>query len=487
MVLQAALAALLTRLGSGHDIPIGSPIAGRTDSALDDLVGFFVNTLVLRTDTSGNPSFRELVARVRTGNLAAYSHQELPFERLVEVINPARSLSRHPLFQVMLALQNDAELGLKLAGLTTAFEPIASASAKFDLSVSLAERRGADGAPAGIAGSLEYATDLFDRRTVEALAGRLVRLLEAAIADADQPIGGIDVLSPAERRTILYDWNETAHAIPSTTLPELFAAQVAKSPRRDRGRVRGPAPHLQRARRALEPAGASSARTRRRSRGGGGTVRGALAGDARRPHRHPQGRRRLPAARPGLPARAPRLHAGGCARAAAADAVCVARSSALARCPRRAPRCRLADHCGAADNCPGQRPSAAAPRLCHLHVRLDRVAQGRCRYPPECRAAVRRDRTHIPLWRRRRLDPVPFVRLRLLGLGDLGRALAGRPLGRGSPFGQPLTAGILAPRCARRRNRPQSDAVCVLSIDADGPGESRPRTNAGATLCDLRR
>ena len=230
MVLQASLATLLTRLGSGSDIPIGSPIAGRIDSALDELVGFFVNTLVLRTDTSGNPSFRELIARVRTTNLAAYGQQELPFERLVEVLNPPRSLSRHPLFQVMLVLQNNVQPSFDLPGLNARFEPVASASAKFDLSLSFAEQRASDGAPAGISGNLEYASDLFERAGMEAMAGRLVRLLEAAVADPERAIGSLELLSPAERRIILEEWNATARAITSATVPELFAAQAAKTP-----------------------------------------------------------------------------------------------------------------------------------------------------------------------------------------------------------------------------------------------------------------
>ncbi len=230
MVLQGLLAGLLTRLGAGSDIPIGSPIAGRTDAALDDLVGFFVNTLVLRTDTSGDPSLRQLIARVRAGNLAAYGHQELPFERLVEVLNPARSLARHPLFQVMLAMQSTAPAGLELAGLRTAAEPVALGSAKFDLSLSLLEQRTAQGAPAGIAGVLEYATDLFERASMEAMAARLQRLVAAAVAAPDRALGSLDILSAAERRTILVEWNDTARAIAPATLPQLFAAQVARSP-----------------------------------------------------------------------------------------------------------------------------------------------------------------------------------------------------------------------------------------------------------------
>jgi amino acid adenylation domain-containing protein/non-ribosomal peptide synthase protein (TIGR01720 family) len=230
MVLQAGLVALLTRLGAGTDIPIGTPIAGRTDDALDELVGFFLNTLVLRTDTSGNPSFRELLARVRETDLSAYAHQDLPFERLVEVLNPARSLSRHPLFQVMLAWQNTPHTTLDLPGLATRPEPVALGVAKFDLSVSLGEHRSSDGTPEGIGGVVDYRTDLFDRASVESMLARLLRIWEAVVADPDQPLSRIEILSPGERRQLLVDCNDTAVPVPAACLPVLFEQQVARTP-----------------------------------------------------------------------------------------------------------------------------------------------------------------------------------------------------------------------------------------------------------------
>src|SRR6202030_3899209 len=230
MVLQAGLVGLLSRLGGGSDIALGSPIAGRTDSALDDLVGFFVNTLVLRTDVSGAPSMRELVGRVRTDNLLAYSHQEVPFERLVEVLNPARSLARHPLFQVMLAFQNNAPARFEVPGLAARFEPVAVGRAKFDLSVSVSERRREDGAACGIVGEIEYAADLFERGTVEGLAGRLVRLLGGAVAHPDCPIGRLELLGGEERESILAGWNATGREVLPGSLPCLFAAQAGRRP-----------------------------------------------------------------------------------------------------------------------------------------------------------------------------------------------------------------------------------------------------------------
>ncbi|MFE0647368.1 amino acid adenylation domain-containing protein, partial [Streptomyces sp. NPDC059534] len=192
MVLQAALASLLTRLGAGTDIPIGTPVAGRGDEALDDLVGFFVNTLVLRTDTSGAPTFRELLARVRETDLAAYAHQDVPFERVVDAAGPRRSPSYHPLFQVMLSLDNVSRADVDLAGLAVdaVGEPLGDGAgrAKFDLSVRLSERHSDEGGPAGLHGTVAFATDLFDPETVEALAQGLVTVLRAVVTDADRRI-----------------------------------------------------------------------------------------------------------------------------------------------------------------------------------------------------------------------------------------------------------------------------------------------------------
>ncbi|MFI9436973.1 amino acid adenylation domain-containing protein, partial [Streptosporangium sp. NPDC052375] len=225
MVVQAALAALLTRLGAGNDIPIGSVVAGRTDEALDDLVGMFVNTLVLRTDTGGDPSFRELVGRVRETDLAAYAHQDLPFERLVEIVNPVRSMARHPLFQVMLAFQNNPPAVLEVDGLSIGVEPFTPATAKFDLQFTLAERP-----EGGIEGGLEFSLDLFDRRTADDIVTRFHLLLEAVVADPGAPIGRIEILTPAERLTILGDWAGTGAAPVPSTIVDRFEAQVARSP-----------------------------------------------------------------------------------------------------------------------------------------------------------------------------------------------------------------------------------------------------------------
>ena len=235
MVVQAALAVLLSRHGGGDDIPVGTSIAGRGDAALDELVGFFLNTLVLRSDLSGDPTFTELVARVREADLAAYAHQDLPFEHLVEALSPARSLGRNPLYQVMLTFQNIPEgeqASWALPGLTArpARSGAGTDTARFDLAVTLRERRDADGAPAGIEGDIQYAADLFDRETAAALASRLTAVLGQVAADPGLRVSQVDVLSPAERGQIVRDWNDTTTAGPDLTLAELFAAQAARTP-----------------------------------------------------------------------------------------------------------------------------------------------------------------------------------------------------------------------------------------------------------------
>ncbi|MBV9822677.1 MAG: amino acid adenylation domain-containing protein, partial [Actinobacteria bacterium] len=234
MVVHAALSVLLCRVGAGTDIPLGTAIAGRGDAALDELVGFFINTLVLRADLSGNPTFVEVLRRVRETDLAAYANQDVPFERLVDELAPARSLSRNPLFQVMVGLQNvpQGEAGWELPGVRVS--PYESgddgATARFDLSVDLIERRDLDGNPTGLLGGITYATDLFDEHTVRALAARLVRVFAQVAADPEVRIGDLDLLETGERAQVVEQWNDTAVAVPAETVPDLFAAQAAKAP-----------------------------------------------------------------------------------------------------------------------------------------------------------------------------------------------------------------------------------------------------------------
>ncbi|MEU5880014.1 amino acid adenylation domain-containing protein [Spirillospora sp. NPDC047279] len=230
MVLHAALAVLLSRWGAGRDVPVGSPLAGRTDEALDDLVGFFINTVVVRTDLSGDPGFAEVLGRVRERALAALENQDAPFEMVVEHLNPERSPARNPLFQVMLTLQNAPRAADLIPGLDAELEAVRTPTAKVDLSFTLTEEHGPGGLPAGLTGDLEYALDLFDRESAEALAGGLVRVLAAAVAAPDVPVGRLDVLTAGERRTLL----DLGRGGPATTgpdlVPELFAARAAAEP-----------------------------------------------------------------------------------------------------------------------------------------------------------------------------------------------------------------------------------------------------------------
>ncbi|MFI9814178.1 non-ribosomal peptide synthetase [Saccharothrix variisporea] len=222
MAVQAAVAALLNLLGAGEDVPIGAPVAGRTDPALDGLVGFFVNNLVLRNDVSGDPTYRQLLDRVRRTDLDAFAHQDLPFERLVEALNPARSLGRHPLFQVMLAF-NQAPAGPVPFGAASLREQhVDFYTARLDLSFHLFEH-GGDG---GLDGWLVYAEDLFDRSTVDGVVARFVRLLDDLVAAPDRPLSRVSALLPGERPEL----TGAVVQVPETTLAELLTTKAARTP-----------------------------------------------------------------------------------------------------------------------------------------------------------------------------------------------------------------------------------------------------------------
>ncbi|MEI5097734.1 amino acid adenylation domain-containing protein [Streptomyces sp. PmtG] len=227
MAVQAALAVLLNKLGGGEDLTLGSPIAGRTDDAMADMVGFFVNLWVLRVDLSGNPSFADLLGQVRTKALMAYDHQDVPFELLVESLNPDRSAGHQPLFQVMSEWQNYEKPHFGLAGLTARHLMLTPEAAKFDLHFSITEDP-----EHRMRGAIQYATQLFDRETVEDVAARFARVLAQVAAAPTAPLDTIDVLAPKERDWLVRGGDDTAEPDSARTLLDGFEARAERDPGR---------------------------------------------------------------------------------------------------------------------------------------------------------------------------------------------------------------------------------------------------------------
>ncbi len=225
MTLLAGFKTLLMRYSGQRDIIVGSPIANRARSELEQLIGFFVNSLALRTDLSGDPSFRALLRRVREVALGAYSHQDLPFEKVVEELQPDRLQDRNPIFQVMFALQNAPRAPLTLPGITIRTLPRRRRTAKFDLTLFAMEQS------RGLSATLEYSTDLFRADTVARMLGHYRRLLEAAVADPDRRVSDLPLLTDEERRHIVVDWNSTDRSFPRDRgVHRLFEAQAAERP-----------------------------------------------------------------------------------------------------------------------------------------------------------------------------------------------------------------------------------------------------------------
>jgi amino acid adenylation domain-containing protein len=225
MVALAAFQLLLSRWSGQRDVVVGSPIAGRTHRETEGLIGLFVNTLILRADVSDDPSFCALLDRVKEAALGAYEHQDVPFEQLLEQFQPQRDLSRHPVFQVMFALQNLPQEELEIIDLRLKPVEQAMASAKFDLSLELTER------PDGIVGNMEYATDLFDQATIERLAAGYRTLLEGIVAEPDRRVSELPLLPVLERHRLLVEWNATDAEYPQQMcIHELFEAQVERTP-----------------------------------------------------------------------------------------------------------------------------------------------------------------------------------------------------------------------------------------------------------------
>ena len=224
VLLMAAFNTLLHRYTTEEDIIVGFPIANRNYAEIQNAIGFFVNTFPLRADLSGNPTFREVLLRVRTVCIGAHAHQDLPFEKLVEELHQERDLSHNPLFQVMFVFQNVLDPVLKFRSVKSTPVGINTGTSKFDLTLSLGEREQT------LVGFFEYSTDLFEQSSIERMIGHFQTLLEGIIADPDQPISSLPLLTGAERHQLLVEWNATqANFLEGCCLHELFEAQVERT------------------------------------------------------------------------------------------------------------------------------------------------------------------------------------------------------------------------------------------------------------------
>ncbi|MBY4128506.1 amino acid adenylation domain-containing protein [Rhodococcus fascians] len=226
MVVHAAIAVLLSRLSGTDDVAVGAPIAGRGEAALDGMIGMFVNTLVLRTHIDPNARFDEVLERIRVGDLNAFSNADIPFERLVEILDPARSTARHPLFQVALFFQNLGAAELVLPGLSVSAVEFDTGTAKFDLQIAISDMADDDGWSV----EFNYATDLFDPSGVESIEARLMRVLGTVIADPSVVVGDIDLMSTDERAKLIRSWTVTEHELDTVLLLDRFDAAVAEYP-----------------------------------------------------------------------------------------------------------------------------------------------------------------------------------------------------------------------------------------------------------------
>ncbi|MGB7922078.1 MAG: condensation domain-containing protein, partial [Pyrinomonadaceae bacterium] len=209
MTLLAAFQCLLYRYSGQEDVVVGSPIAGRTRAEVEGLIGFFVNTSVLRTKVRGDDGFRELMRQVREVCVGAYTHQEVPFEKLVEELQPSRDLSRHPLFQVMFVLQNAGQETLELPKVKLSSMEANNGAAVFDLTLSMIE------VGEMLAGTIEYSTDLFERETILRIIGHFHTLLHGIVSEPDLPLSHLPLLTHAERHQLLLQWNDTRSPFPS--------------------------------------------------------------------------------------------------------------------------------------------------------------------------------------------------------------------------------------------------------------------------------